>query len=170
MKKQIVALVAGLVIFSGCGGSDSQSDSEPSASVDTVAETVPEVATTAAPIAASVFEILDERGWKLMNKNPDAQSGKGIVTYGTIIQFDARTGTSTFKAIVYKDMASRDSDRSFNNMTIADISGDETMLAEWLTDDKFSCECTIVSSEEYTTQNNETRLSILMNAKSLTRR
>lgn len=171
----MVVLAAGIVIFAGCGGGSSESNSDSTTADTATAETTapettaPEVSTTAAPTTASTFEVLDDRGWKLLNKNPDAQSGNGVIIFGKIIQFDARTGPTTFKAIVYRDQASRDNDYSLNNYTIADLSGDEAMLAEWLDDDKFSCECTIVRSEEYTTQNNETRLSILMNAKSLTR-
>ena len=182
MKNRIVVVLVAVALLAGCGGgtkSDSASETTIPEAENSVAvesspvetspvETDPPVTTTEAPALASTYEVLDDRAWKLLNKNPDAQAGAGVLLYGKIIQFDARTGPTTFKAIVYRNQAARSADGSLTNFTIADISGDESMLSTWLAEDNFSCECTIIASQEYTTQNQETRLSILMNAKSLT--
>ena len=172
--RKLIGLCLTAFFIVGCGGGTETSGSSDTsvATEDSIADTTLEetttTTTTEAPLMAASFSVLDDRGWKLLNKNPDAQSGTGVLLYGTIIQFDARTGPTTFKAVVYRDKNSRDSDSYLNNFTIADISGDEAMMSQWLQEDKFSCECTVVASNQYTTQNNETRLSILMNAKSLT--
>ena len=170
MKSSFVAGLAAIILTS-CGGGAANSSDDSGSTNDTVEmsseDTVADTTTTTTIAVPTTFKSMTDREWKLLNKNPDAMAGTGVRLAGQIIQFDARTGTGTFKSIVYRSTGERASDSYLNNMTIADISGSESLLANFLKDDKFICDCVIVKAEQYTTQNNETRLSILMNAVTL---
>ncbi|HET6732672.1 hypothetical protein [Mycobacterium sp.] len=52
----------------------------------------------AARLDRSTYESVSAREFALMAKNPDSWAGRKIVVYGVITQFDAATGTTTFRA------------------------------------------------------------------------
>ncbi len=177
------------IVLASCGGSSSSENGSKKASDDSVAseestDTTAEEDTSAADDTTdstvvddfvdttvakpASFKVLSDREWKIMNRNPDAMSGSGVKIAGLIIQFDAFTGTNSFKAVIYNSRAARDADRYLNNLTIADISGDEALLSNFLKGDKFVCDCVINRADSYTTQDGGTKLTILMDAVNLT--
>lgn len=87
----------------GCGGLAAPTvTATPSAPRSIPAPTPTKAATTApalVPVPAS-YQELDERGWSLVAKDPEAVKGNGYVVYGNVTQFDTITGTSTFRANV----------------------------------------------------------------------
>lgn len=62
--------------------------SEPSAPAE---EPSDPPASSGAPDQAS-FVSMDERGWALIAKDPDANAGTNVILFGTITQFDSATG------------------------------------------------------------------------------
>jgi hypothetical protein len=168
--KTILGVAAVTAILASCGGgststSDETENTSGSSEVVDVDETVAAVETTVAKVVTPTsFKVLSDREWKLMNNNPDAMSGTGVRIAGSIIQFDAFTGTGTFKAVIYNTGASRAADPYFNNITVSDISGSETLLANFLKGDKFVCDCVINKADSYSTQDGGTKLTVLMDA------
>jgi hypothetical protein len=96
-----------------------------------------------APLTARAFEVLA--------KNPDAQIGNAYIIYGEVTQFDAATGTDTFRAdigatkskIQYK-MADYDQ----NSM----LTGDAATLADTVEGDCFQAKVICKGSFSYDTQ------------------
>lgn len=52
------------------------------------------------PAAPAPAKAITARQWALIAKSPDQHVGESIVVYGQVEQFDAATGTSTFRASV----------------------------------------------------------------------
>jgi hypothetical protein len=46
----------------------------------------------------ATYEVITQRDWLLIAKNPDAHVGRKIVLYGAVSQFDSATGTDAFRA------------------------------------------------------------------------
>ena len=106
MKIQMAAVSVFLAAtVAGCGGLAAPTvtvTATPSAPRSIPAPTPTKAATTApalVPVPAS-YQELDERGWSLVAKDPEAVKGNGDVVYGNVTQFDTITGTSTFRANV----------------------------------------------------------------------
>jgi len=138
----------GLVLTS-CGGSSSSDSGSKIASDDSVAnnestDTTTEEDTSVADNSTDTtvvddfvdttvarptsFKVLSDREWKIMNRNPDAMSGTGVKMAGLIIQFDAFTGTNSFKAVIYNSRAARDADRY---LTISQLLTSQVMKHCW---------------------------------------
>lgn len=91
---------------------------------------------------------MSARQWKLIAKNPDAYLGKHYVVYGRVTQFDAATGTETFRADVAHRRMSDEYDYETNTM----LSGSESDLTNLVEDDIFRADVTVLGSLSYDTQ------------------
>lgn len=94
------------------------------------------------------YKTLSARQWKLIAKNPDAYLGKHYVVYGRVTQFDAATGTETFRADVAHRRMSDEYDYETNTM----LSGSESDLTNLVEDDIFRADVTVLGSLSYDTQ------------------
>ncbi|SCG69848.1 hypothetical protein [Micromonospora inositola] len=128
--------------------------------------------TTAAPTSAAPsptkttpppkppsYKTLSARQWKLIAKNPDAYIGKHYVVYGRVTQFDAATGTDTFRA----DVAHRRMPDEYDYETNTMLSGSESDLADLVEDDIFRANVAVLGSYSYDTQiGGETTVPLLL--------
>ena len=108
------------------------------------------VANTPAPTPIPVtYTKLTARAWQLLVKAPDNYTGKGYQVWACITQFDAATGTDSFRA-----------QASYANITYwysdgdnALFSGDETALADFVESDLVFMHVVSLGSFSYDTQN-----------------
>ncbi|SCF16342.1 hypothetical protein GA0074695_3904 [Micromonospora viridifaciens] len=94
------------------------------------------------------YKTLSARQWKLIAKNPDAHLGEYYVVYGRVTQFDAATGTDTFRA----DIAHRRMPEKYDYETNTMLSGSESGLANLVEDDIFRAKVMVLGSYSYDTQ------------------
>lgn len=89
------------------GESKEQKSVREKAAADAAAAAAASVAAEAAAAAAAAaaadadlgsYGSIDERTWALVTKDPDSHVGEKYVIFGVVTQFDAATGTSTFRA------------------------------------------------------------------------
>lgn len=170
----IAALVVGLTLGAGTAGSGKQApvtaaaapivtvtatatatadaDDQPTDEPTTEPSDEPTDTQTSAPAPEKKsYDTLSSRKFKLLAKNPDAYTGKTYVIYGEITQFDAATGTDTFRAdtgpkklrISYGYV-----DYDQNSM----LNGDETKLKKLVEGDCFKAKVTVLGSYSYDTQ------------------
>ncbi|TYB91840.1 hypothetical protein FXF53_29280 [Micromonospora sp. WP24] len=105
------------------------------------------------------YKTLTTRQWKLIAKNPDAYIGKTYVVYGVVTQFDAATGTDTFRA----DVAHRRMADKYDYETNTMLTGEAADLENLVEDDIFRANVTVLSSFSYETQiGGETTTPLLM--------
>ncbi|MGC5021242.1 hypothetical protein [Micromonospora sp. DT47] len=159
----VIALGVGVAVIAASGD-----DAKPaagamaSASPSTIAPTTA-APTTAAPTSAAPsptkttpppkpkppsYKTLTERQWKLIAKNPDAYLGKTYVVYGRVTQFDAATGTDSFRA----DVAHRRMADEYEYETNTIFNGSESDLDNLVEDDIFRANVTVLGSFSYDTQ------------------
>lgn len=100
-------------------------------------------------IDLSGYKELDSREWAQVLKNPDAFIGDTIVVYGQITQFDAATGTDSFRAEAYYMNAGSDIYYEGENSY---FTGDEEMLRKYVADDIVKMWVTSLGSYSYDTQ------------------
>jgi hypothetical protein len=168
-------IIISSMLLLGCGGSettgnssDSTVDEEPTTATDESTTTTEESTTTteASTTTTSLpltYEALSDRDWKLLVKNPDSKRGSGVMVYGTIFQFDANTGPTTFLANGFASKAVRNS----YGGDIIRIDGSESDLANLLEDDKFICECVVMGAYSYDTKAGGSNTAIWFFAKSV---
>lgn len=129
----------------------SEPSDEPSAEPSESASESPTASATQQPSKKSYKE-LSSRNFKLLAKDPDAYIGDTYVIYGEITQFDAATGTDTFRAdtgpkklrISYGYV-----DYDQNSM----LNGEEGTLKKLVEGDCFKAKVTVLGSYSYDTQN-----------------
>ena len=129
----------------------SEPSDEPSAEPSETASESPSASTAPQPSKKSYKE-LSSRNFKLLAKDPDAYIGDTYVIYGEITQFDAATGTDTFRAdtgpkklrISYGYV-----DYDQNSM----LNGVEGTLKKLVEGDCFKAKVTVLGSFSYDTQN-----------------
>lgn len=176
-----VALGAGVAIGTmSSGGANPAGDASrtvspaPSSAALTTATPTSSTPTTAAPSTATPspkrttaapkpkppsYKTLTARQWKLIAKNPDAYIGKTYVVYGVVTQFDAATGTDTFRA----DVAHRRLTDKYDYETNTMLTGEASDLENLVEDDIFRANVTVLSSFSYETQiGGETTAPLLM--------
>ncbi|MEV4808714.1 hypothetical protein [Micromonospora avicenniae] len=176
-----VALGAGVTIGTmSSGGANPAGDASrtaspaPSSAAPTTATPASAAPTTAAPSTAPPsptrttaapkpkppsYKTLTARQWKLIAKNPDAYIGKTYVVYGVVTQFDAATGTDTFRA----DVAHRRMADKYDYETNTMLTGEASDLENLVEDDIFRANVTVLSSFSYETQiGGETTAPLLM--------
>ena len=91
---------------------------------------------------------ISSRDWQVIAKNPDAHKGKRIIVYGYVTQFDAATGTSSFRASI--DAIRHKRTYKYDTNTL--LSGTTEMLNDIVADDQFRAEATVMGSFSYDTQ------------------
>jgi hypothetical protein len=97
------------------------------------------------------YQALTARKWQLIAKNPDAFTGRHIIVYGEITQFDAATGTTAFRA----DAGGVKLKVEFgfvNYPTNTLFEGTENQLRNFVENDLFRAKVTVLGSYSYDTQ------------------
>jgi hypothetical protein len=117
---------------------------------EAAAEAAGEPAATTAP-ANQVYKHLTSRAFKQLVKNPDSYVGKGYYIYGEITQFDAATGTDTFRANVGPKKL-RKSYGYVNYPQNSMLSGTESRLEKYVQGDLFIAKVRVLGSYSYDTQ------------------
>lgn len=97
----------------------------------------------------SGYKELDSREWAQVLKDPDSFIGETFVVYAQITQFDAATGTDSFRAETYYMNAGSDIYYEGEN---AFFTGDEDMLRKYVADDIVKIWVTSLGSFSYDTQ------------------
>ncbi|RAO24684.1 hypothetical protein ONO23_03808 [Micromonospora noduli] len=154
------------------GASSSPAASPTSASPTTITPTTA-APTSAAPTSAipsptkaapppkpkpPSYKTLTERQWKLIAKDPDGYLGKTYVVYGRVTQFDAATGTDSFRADVAHRRMAEDYDYETNTI----LNGSASDLDNLVEDDIFRANVTVLGSFSYDTQiGGETTVALL---------
>ncbi|NYF59365.1 hypothetical protein [Micromonospora purpureochromogenes] len=176
----VIALCCGGAVVGAALDDEKQpaasASSSPSTAIPTTASAAP---TTVAPTVAAPtttaptptkttppskpkppsYKALTERQWKLIAKNPDAYMGKTYVVYGRVTQFDAATGTDSFRA----DVAHRRMADEYEYETNTILNGSESDLDNLVEDDIFRANVTVLGSFSYDTQiGGETTVPMLM--------
>ena len=99
----------------------------------------------------SPAQVITERDWQMIAKDPDASEGKRIVVYGRITQFDAATGRTSFRADIRSAPFAVDEkypDGTINTL----LDGSEADLAPLVEGDVFRAEATVTDATTYGTQ------------------
>lgn len=107
---------------------------------------------TEAPAPAkNSYKALSSRKFKLLAKDPDSYIGKTYVVYGEITQFDAATGTDSFRA----DTGAKKLRISYGYVSYprnALFNGTESKLKKLVEGDCFKAKVTVLGSFSYDTQ------------------
>ncbi|MGH3305823.1 MAG: hypothetical protein ACRDOK_30030 [Streptosporangiaceae bacterium] len=90
-----------------------------------------------------VYQTLTDYQWDLIQKSPDSYVGQAYVIYGSIVQFDANTGPTIFRA----DAGPADNQAT---NTLFDGSSVPSALGPLVTGDSFQAEVTVEGSYSYT--------------------
>ncbi|WP_344112818.1 hypothetical protein [Kribbella alba] len=98
-----------------------------------------------------MYKKITSRQWKLIAKSPDAHIGEAIIIYGRVAQFDAATGTDSFRADV-DGVRHRPSYGYVDYPTNTVLAGDVLELADLVEDDLFTAKVTVSGSLSYDTQ------------------
>ena len=95
-----------------------------------------------------IYTSLSSRDWALLVKSPDKYLGNAYKVWGCITQFDAATGSDTFRA----QASYRQESYWFTGGSNAVFSGNETQLADFVQDDIVSMDVLSLGSLSYDTQ------------------
>ncbi len=120
----------------------------PAATVPTATPAPP--ATTTAPLPVTPpapARAISTREWQQIAKNPDAHVGESVIVFGHVTQFDATTGTQTFRASV--DGVSHRQSYEYETNTI--LGGGQNTLKDLVQGDLFRAEVVVRGSYTYTT-------------------
>jgi hypothetical protein len=101
----------------------------------------------------AIYSNLTEREWALIAKDPSGNSGRLIIVYGYITQFDAATGLSQFRADV-SGVNARTAYGFTGDNTF--MSGDASLLHNFVAKDYFVAKVIVRGSKTYTTTLNGT--------------
>ena len=110
-----------------------------------LAETV--AAQNAAKMDRTSYEVLGERDYALVVKNPDDHIGRKLLVYGYVAQFDSGTGSTQFRAYTGNAPSSRTYD--FDENTI--IQGPDAELSKVVKDDFVAMYVEVRGSLNYST-------------------
>jgi hypothetical protein len=94
------------------------------------------------------YKSLTARQWKKIAKDPDSYYGDTFIVYGVVTQFDAATGTDTFRANIGAKNMSESYDYETNTM----VTGPESALDDLVEDDEFRAKVAVTGSFSYETQ------------------
>lgn len=101
----------------------------------------------AAPLAPA--QPITAHEWQKIAKDPAGHNGQRIVIYGEVTQFDASTGTGSFRANV--DGIPHDSQSGFITYpTNTMLDGDPSTLSDLVQGDTFKAEATVAGADTYT--------------------
>jgi hypothetical protein len=102
-------------------------------------------------VAATDYTAISARAWKLVVKDPSAYAGRHFVIYGQVKQFDAATGSGTFRASV-DGVAHRPAYGFVDYEDNVMARGDKSTLAKIVQDDLFIARVTVHGAIPYDTQ------------------
>lgn len=117
----------------------------PEPTAEPTAEPTPELTPKPKPI---VYAKVADRAWALIVKNPDNYTGKAYSLWGCISQFDAATGTDTFRA----QAANKKLDYWYTDGKNAMFTGDESTLSDYVEGDMVFMNVIGAGSYSYDTQ------------------
>jgi hypothetical protein len=120
----------------------------PAAKPTTAAPTPAKTAAAPKPAPKVTYKPLTERQWKLVAKNPDNYVGKTYIVYGSVTQFDAATGTDTFRA----DVGHKNMQYDFEYETNTLLTASATKLENVVEGDEFRATVRVTGSHSYDTQ------------------
>jgi hypothetical protein len=129
-----------------------KADQEATEAAAAAAQAQAEAAAAAATAAAqdpATYAPIDERGWALIAKDPDAYRGAKHVLYGYVSQFDSATGPTAFLART--DGAQHADWFDFEQNTLVQA-GDAALLASVVEDDLVTMYVDVLGSFSYDTQ------------------
>lgn len=136
-----------LLIFIGIfGGGD---DSGPSSSTTAGTSSAESEADRQARLDPASYQELSERDYALLVKEPDSHVGRRIVVYGRVTQFDAATGTTTFRADT--DSVPQEQWYDYDVNTVVNLA-DESLGKQIVEDDLVKMFVEVKGSERYGTQ------------------
>lgn len=165
----VAALVAGMVLggVATSGGNRTQPVAMPTSTVTVTAPSLGETPTptgsvttteeptdSLSPASTPVkkdYKSLSSRTFKLLVKDPDSYIGKTYLIYGEITQFDAATGTDTFRA----DTGPKKLRISYGYVDYPQnsfLTGTESQLKKVVEGDCFKAKVTVFGSYSYDTQ------------------
>jgi hypothetical protein len=104
----------------------------------------------APPTPPEPAQPITARDWALIAKDPASHAGKRIVVYGQVTQFDAATGTSSFRANVdgvAHEVRYGYADYETNTVLV----GTAELLKDLVNDDLFRAEATVTGPYSYET-------------------
>lgn len=105
-------------------------------------------AAQAARMDRTQYEVLGERDYALVAKNPDAHIGRKLVVYGYVAQFDSGTGSNQFRAYTGNAPSSRTYDFDINTIV---TSTDSKILTNLVKDDFVTMYVEVKGSYNYST-------------------
>ncbi|MFY1689078.1 hypothetical protein [Plantactinospora sp. WMMB782] len=126
-------------------------DTTSPAAMPTTASPIPNKTTASPkpkPAPKVTYKPLTERQWKLVVKDPDKYIGKTYIVYGVVTQFDAATGTDTFRA----DVGHKNMQYDFEYDTNTLLTASAAKLENVVEDDEFRATVRVVGSHSYDTQ------------------
>ncbi|MER5456064.1 hypothetical protein ABT008_14890 [Micromonospora sp. NPDC002389] len=111
----------------------------------TAAPTTTPPSSAAEPALPDTFETVTERQWKRMAERPDDHTGRTLVVYGQITQFDDATGKDMFLALVGARRTTDEDGYDTNTL----LYGDPKVLGDIAADDEFQAKVTVVGAYTY---------------------
>ncbi|RZT83661.1 hypothetical protein EV383_0473 [Pseudonocardia sediminis] len=99
----------------------------------------------------SPAQVISERDWQMIAKDPESSEGKRVVVYGRITQFDAATGRTSFRADVRGTPFPSDENYP-DGMVNTILDGSESDLLPLVEGDVFRAEATVTDATTYDTQ------------------
>lgn len=139
-------LLAGVIVFFIVVGSCSSASDSSSSSTRTT--TVAEAADPDRENPAA-YEVLSERDFALLVKDPDSAEGRKVVLFGVVTQFDAATGTRQFRADT--GPAQLESTYAYSQNTAVEAR-DSALVADVVEDDVVKMYVEVTGSVSYDTQ------------------
>jgi hypothetical protein len=94
------------------------------------------------------FRPIDASAWDLIARNPDSAVGDTIVVFAEVTQFDAATGTDTFRANVGATRPAAEYELETNTI----LSGDEAVLNDVVAGDVLEVHAVVAGAVDYETQ------------------
>lgn len=108
---------------------------------------VAQAPTSRAPAPPQPARAITAREWQKIAKDPGAHVGESVVVYGTVTQFDAATGTDSFRANV--DGVRHQNEYQYETNTF--LTGETSTLSDVVNGDVFRAEVVVGAPYTYTT-------------------
>jgi hypothetical protein len=142
------AASASAAAASSSAAAASASAAQASASAAAASKAAASQAAEAARVNPASYKAISDRDWSVVQRDPDAHAGERYVVYGCITQFDANTGTDTFRANTGGAQQKSCWSYSVNTIVTAGVGTDLTKVAE---DDLVKMYIEVVKAYTYTT-------------------
>ncbi|MFI7077502.1 hypothetical protein ACIBO1_09425 [Micromonospora sp. NPDC049903] len=124
----------------------------------TAAPTTTPPSSAAAPALPDTFETITEGQWRRVAERPDDHTGRTLVVYGQITQFDDATGEDRFLALVGARRTTDDGGYDTNTM----LYGDPKVLGDIAADDEFQAKVTVLKAYTYQSLVGPTKVPLLL--------